>query len=69
MQPIKPFVERVWRRDGSINVMTLETAAENLKSHSTYPDLRDSSLQEIERLLRYGYILSTGQASFRRSSK
>lgn len=60
------WVERVWRRDGSVNVMEPKVAAENLQSHASDPGVRRRSLAGIQKELAKGYVFYTPHAFFRR---
>ncbi len=65
----RPYAERVWRRDGSINFMSLTTAAENLKQNATEKWLRNRSVASIQKMLERGDILATAHAAFRRAPR
>ena len=58
-------VERVWRRDGTTNVMSMKAAVGNLKRHINKTSKARLGAATIEQALEAGLQLETRLAVFR----
>ena len=57
-------VLRRWKRDGSVNFMSMEAGCVNIKAGAFKPEIRQEDVGEIQKRLTQGELIETRHAYF-----